>query len=47
MNILKVHRRGGKHHNLIRAKHYDETKKYERQRVRTAANKAKHIVRGY
>ncbi len=38
-----IHRRGGKQHNLLRAAHYDKTHKYERQRVRTAANKARRL----
>jgi hypothetical protein len=31
---------------MLRSSHHDETKKYEKQRVRTALNKAKHILKG-
>lgn len=43
MAKLATHHKGGKHHNLTRSGHYDDTKKYERQRVRTSENKAKNI----
>lgn len=43
MADLKTRRKRGKRHNLRRASHYDDTKKYEKQRVRTAENKARHI----
>lgn len=32
----------GRHHNLIRAAHNDDTHKYEKQKTRTAINKIKH-----
>ena len=44
MSAQKEHRRGGKQHNLLRGSHYDDTKKYEKQRVRTALNKAKRVL---
>jgi hypothetical protein len=42
------HRKGGKHHNLTRSSHYDDTHKYEKQQHRTFENKLKaqklHLV---
>ena len=43
MPVLKVQRAGGHHHNLIRSSHNKETRKYEKQRVRTAHNKTVNI----
>ncbi len=45
MPKVATHHKGGRHHNLIRSAHNDDTHKYEKQRVRTAQNKAKHIAR--
>lgn len=33
----------GRQHNLIRAAHNKDTHKYEKQKYRTARNKARHI----
>jgi hypothetical protein len=42
---LQIHRQGGHQHNLIRSAHNRDTHKYEKQRVRTTANKARHIAK--
>lgn len=44
---VQPHHAGGKHHNLTRSEKHSSrpggNHKYEKQAVRTAANKAKHI----
>ena len=43
MTKTAVHHKGGKHHNMTRQAHNKDTHKYEKQAMRTAANKAKHV----
>jgi uncharacterized protein YaiL (DUF2058 family) len=43
MTKLVSHHKGGKHHNMTRSSHNDDTKKYEKQAIRTDRNKARHI----